>query len=165
MNVQEEIKKTIIDVPDFPKPGIPELSQALIAHAVSMIAPLQVDVIVGLESRGFPMGFAIALAMNKPFVMIRKRGKLPRPTLQVSYALEYGTAEMEVQVGDIQPGQRGYVHDDLLATGGTANAAAQLVQKSGGILVGMGFLMELGFLNGKENLNVYGVPVHTFAQL
>ncbi len=176
MNLQEEIKKTIIDVPDFPKPGIifkdvtpifanPELSRSLITHAVSIIEPLQVDIIVGLESRGFPLGFAIALAMDIPFVMIRKRGKLPRPTHHVSYDLEYGTAEMEIQIGDIQPGQRVYIHDDLLATGGTANAAAQLVQKSGGILVGMGFLMELAFLNGKENLKLYGVPLHTFAQL
>ncbi len=176
MNLQEEIKKTVIDVPNFPKPGIifkditpifahPELSRALIDHAVSLIEPLQVDVIVGLESRGFPLGFAIALAMNKPFVMIRKRGKLPRPTHQVSYDLEYGSAAMEIQIGDIKPGQRVYVHDDLLATGGTANAAAQLVQQSGGVLVGMGFLMELAFLNGKENLMMYQVPLHTFAQL
>jgi len=176
MNLQEEIKKTVIDVPDFPKPGIifkdvtpifanPELSRALITHAVSIIEPLQVDIIVGLESRGFPLGFAIALSMDIPFVMIRKKGKLPRPTHRISYDLEYGTAEMEIQIGDIQPGQRVYIHDDLLATGGTANAAAQLVQKSGGVLVGMGFLMELAFLNGKENLNLYGVPLHTFAQL
>ncbi len=176
MNLQEEIKKTVIDVPNFPKPGIifkditpifanPELSKALIDHAVSLIKPLEVDVIVGLESRGFPLGFAIALAMNKPFVMIRKRGKLPRPTYQVSYDLEYGSAAMEIQIGDIQTGQRVYIHDDLLATGGTANAAAQLVQQSGGTLVGMGFLMELATLNGKENLTLYQVPLHTFAQL
>ncbi len=176
MNLQEEIKKTVIDVPDFPKPGIifkditpifahPDLSRALIDHAVSLITPLNVDVIVGLESRGFPLGFAIALAMNKPFVMIRKKGKLPRPTHQVTYDLEYGSAAMEIQIGDIQPGQRVYIHDDLLATGGTAKAAAQLIEMSGGVLAGMGFLMELAFLNGKENLTLYQVPLHTFAQL
>lgn len=176
MNLAEEIKKTIIDVPNFPKEGIifkdvtpifanPKLSKALIEHAVALITPLNVDVIVGLESRGFPMGFAIALAMNKPFVMIRKRGKLPRKTHQVAYDLEYGQAVMEIQIGDIQPGQRVYIHDDLLATGGTAKAAVNLVQQCRGIVSGMGFLMELAFLNGKENLMLYDVPVHTFAEL
>ena len=111
------------------------------------------------------MGFAIALRLNLPFVMIRKRGKLPRPTHQIQYNLEYGQAAMELQIGDIMPHQKVYIHDDLLATGGTAAAAAELVQLAQAELVGFGFLMDLEGLNGKENLMRFNVPVHTFVTL
>jgi adenine phosphoribosyltransferase len=176
MKLSDQLSAALIDVPDFPKPGILfkditpifrdiELSKKIIASATELIAATQADVIVGLESRGFPMGFAIALAMNKPFVMIRKKGKLPRPCYQVSYDLEYGQATMELQKADLQPGQKVYIHDDLLATGGTAAAAAKLIQEAGATLVGFGFLMDIQGLNGQENLTHFGVPIHTFVTL
>ncbi|MEY3598598.1 MAG: hypothetical protein RL521_1020 [Bacteroidota bacterium] len=176
MNLSEQIKKVLIDVPDFPKPGILfkditplfkdcHLSKALIAEAAELIKSTNAEVIVGLESRGFPMGFALALALDLPFVMIRKKGKLPRPTHQVHYALEYGEAAMELQIGDIAPHQKVYIHDDLLATGGTAEAAAELIQQAQAELVGFGFLMDLQGLNGKEKLMSFSVPIHTFVTL
>jgi adenine phosphoribosyltransferase len=120
---------------------------------------------VGLESRGFPLGLAIALEMNIPFVMIRKKGKLPRPTHQVSYDLEYGQATVELQKDDLLPGQKVFIHDDLLATGGTAFAAAQLVEMAQGKVAGFGFIIALEFLKGREKLSTFGAPIHTFAAI
>ncbi len=176
MNLSDQIKNILIDVPDFPKPGILfkditplfkdiQLSKALIEEASKLVKSSGAEVIVGLESRGFPMGFALALALNLPFVMIRKKGKLPRPTHQVQYELEYGHASMELQIGDIAPHQKVYIHDDLLATGGTAEAAAQLIEQASAQLVGFGFLMDLQGLNGKEKLTRFSVPIHTFVTL
>ena len=176
MSLSNQIKNILIDVPDFPKPGIlfkditpifkdSSLSKALIEEAATLIQGTGAEVVVGLESRGFPMGFAIALRLNLPFVMIRKRGKLPRSTHQVQYNLEYGQAAMELQIGDIMPHQKVYIHDDLLATGGTAAAAGELVQLAQAELVGFGFLMDLEGLKGKENLMRFNVPVHTFVTL
>ena len=164
MNLSDQIKNILIAVPDFPKPGIlfkditplfkdSHLSKALIEEAAELIKTTGAEVIVGLESRGFPMGFALALTLNLPFVMIRKKGKLPRPTYQVQYELEYGQAAMELQIGDITPHQKVYIHDDLLATGGTAAAAAELVQQAGGVVVGYGFMIELDFLEGRKMLS------------
>jgi adenine phosphoribosyltransferase len=174
MNLTDRIHHTLIDVPDFPKPGIlfkditplfkdPQLIRDMIATSHEWLSPLRVDIIVGLESRGFPLGCSIAMDMNIPFVMIRKKGKLPRATHQISYDLEYGQATVELQKEDILPGQRVYIHDDLLATGGTAAAAAQLIQMAGGIVVGFGFILTLDFLNGKEKLSQFNAPIHTFA--
>jgi adenine phosphoribosyltransferase len=176
MNLEEKIHQTLIDVPDFPRPGIlfkditplfqnPSLVREMVATAKVQLLPLQVDVVVGLESRGFPLGCALAMEMNLPFVMIRKKGKLPRPTLQYHYDLEYGQATVEIQKEDIKAGQRVFIHDDLLATGGTAAAAAALIQEAGGIVAGFGFIVTLDFLTGKEKLNSFGVPVHTFARV
>ena len=176
MNLKDRINQTLIDVPDFPKPGIlfkditplfkdPQLIRDMIASANELLTPLKVDVIVGLESRGFPLGCSIAMGMNIPFVMVRKKGKLPRATYQVSYDLEYGQATVELQKDDILPGQRVYIHDDLLATGGTAAAAAKLIEMAGGTVVGFGFILTLDFLNGKEKLNQFNAPIHTFATI
>jgi len=176
MKLTEKINQTLIDVPDFPKPGIlfkditpifkdPILSKEIVQASASQLKEMGVEVIVGLESRGFPLGLAIALELAIPFVMIRKKGKLPRPAFQVSYDLEYGQATMELQKGDIQPGQNVYIHDDLLATGGTAHAAGQLVQMAGGQIAGFGFIITLDALNGKEKLEAYGAPIHTFAAI
>lgn len=176
MKLAEKIHQTLIDVPDFPKPGIlfkditpifrdPRLSKEIVQTSASQLKEMGVDVIVGLESRGFPLGLAIAVELEIPFVMIRKKGKLPRPAFQVSYDLEYGQATMELQKGDIQPGQKVYIHDDLLATGGTAHAAGQLVTLAGGKIAGFGFIVSLDILKGSEKLQTFGAPVHTFAAI
>lgn len=176
MSLEEKINQTLIDVPDFPKPGIlfkditplfkdPILIKEMIFASVAQLQALDIDVIVGLESRGFPLGLAIALEMNIPFVMIRKKGKLPRPTHQVSYDLEYGQATVELQKDDLLPGQKVFIHDDLLATGGTAFAAAQLVEMAQGKVAGFGFIIALEFLKGREKLSTFGAPIHTFAAI
>jgi adenine phosphoribosyltransferase len=176
MTLAERIEQTLITIPHFPRPGIlfkdvtplfqhPELYHDIIQAAAELIKPLNVQAIAGMESRGFPLGFAIAAQLNLPFVFIRKQGKLPRPTFQVEYDLEYGTAVMELQQNDIQPHQRVYIHDDLLATGGTALAAAKLVEVAGGQVVGFGFIVTLDSLNGQEKIKPFGVPIHTFASL
>ncbi len=156
----------IRDVPDFPKPGIlfkditpvladgDALSEVIgaLTRAAGRLSP---DVIAGVESRGFLFGAPIAHAMNLGLVPVRKVGKLPAKTVQVEYALEYGTATVEMHEDSISPGQRVVIVDDLLATGGTAMAAAQLVEKLGGVVAGFVFLVELAFLGGREKLGNY----------
>ena len=116
-----------------------------------------VDVIVGTESRGFIFGVPIAYNLHKPFVPIRKKGKLPRETVSVSYDLEYGSAEIEMHKDSIKPGQKVVIVDDLIATGGTIEAAIKLVEQLGGEVVKVVFLMELAGLKGRERLNGYDV--------
>jgi adenine phosphoribosyltransferase len=156
----------IRDVPDFPKPGIlfkditpvladgDALSEVIgaLTRAAGRLSP---DVIAGVESRGFLFGAPIAHAMNLGLVPVRKAGKLPAKTVQVEYALEYGTATVEMHEDSITPGQRVVIVDDLLATGGTAMAAAQLIEKLGGTVAGFVFLVELAFLGGREKLGSY----------
>ena len=117
----------------------------------------QPDVIIGIESRGFILGAPVALALEKGFVPVRKVGKLPHETVQCEYALEYGTAAVEMHKDAVAPGQKVIIVDDLLATGGTAAAAARLVEELGGQVVGMVFLVELGFLNGRAQLPGYDI--------
>ena len=158
----------IRDIPDFPKSGIlfkditPVLGDAaafqeVIDRFVAQAQGLSPDLIVGVESRGFLFGTPIALALGIGFVPIRKVGKLPAETIQEEYALEYGTAAVEVHRDAIRPGQRVLIVDDLLATGGTAAAAAKLVEKLGGKVAGFDFLIELEFLAGREALSGYDV--------
>jgi len=158
----------IRDIPDFPKSGIlfkditPVLGNAtafqeVIDCFVEQAQGLSPDVIVGVESRGFLFGAPVALALGVGFVPVRKVGKLPAPTIQEEYALEYGTAVVEVHRDAIHPGQRVLIVDDLLATGGTAAAAASLVEKLGGKVAGFSFLIELGFLSGRRALSGYAV--------
>jgi adenine phosphoribosyltransferase len=158
----------IRDVPDFPKPGImfkdvtPVLqSPAAFQEAVSLIAADAkkhgAECIVGIESRGFIFGTPVALELGLPFSMARKFGKLPYERISEEYALEYGTNIVEMHMDAVNPGQRVYVVDDLLATGGTAAAAARLIERLGGSVCGMGFLVELSFLEGQKNL--LGYPV------
>ena len=156
----------IRDVPDFPKPGIvfkdiaPVLqSPAAMSEAIELLAQdareKGAETIVGIESRGFIFGVPIALQLGLPFAMARKLGKLPFDRISEEYALEYGTDSLEVHTDAVTPGQRAYVVDDLLATGGTAAAAARLVERLSGNVCGFGFVVELTFLEGRKNLRGY----------
>jgi adenine phosphoribosyltransferase len=158
----------IRDVPDFPKPGIvfkdisPVLQHpAALQEVVDLLADdakaRGAEVIVGIESRGFIFGVPMALQLGIPFVMTRKKGKLPYKTIHLEYALEYGTATLEMHLDSINPGQRAYIVDDLLATGGTAEASAKLVEQLGGAVCGFGFMVELGFLDGRSRLDGYEI--------
>ncbi len=158
----------IRDIPDFPKPGIlfkditpvlqnPEAFQEVVDRFVSFASELHPDVIVGIESRGFVFGAPVALAMKLGFVPVRKIGKLPYQTIREEYALEYGTNVVEVHNDAISKGQRVLIVDDLLATGGTARASARLMEKLGGEVVGFSFLIELGFLQGRDVLEGYNI--------
>ncbi len=158
------MEKYITTVPDFPKPGIqfkcyPDLlkSPEAFHRAIQVFAERykdqNLDAIVGLDSRGFVFGTAIAYELNLPFVMVRKAGKLPRKSEKIDYKLEYGQASFEIEVDSIAPGDRVVIVDDLLATGGTANAAATLVERLGGQVVEIACLIELKGLHGVENLN------------
>lgn len=159
----------IRDVPDFPKPGImfkdihPVLqSPQAFREVVDLLADdakaKGAEIVIGIESRGFIFGAPMALALDIPFSMTRKLGKLPFDRISEEYALEYGTNTVEMHTDAINPGQRCYVVDDLLATGGTAAAAARLIERLNGSVCGMGFMVELTFLEGRQNL--LGYPVH-----
>lgn len=156
----------IRDVPDFPKPGImfkdiaPILqSPAAMGEIVGLLSQdakaKGAEAIVGIESRGFIFGVPVALQLGLPFAMARKLGKLPYDRISEEYALEYGTNTVEMHTDSINPGQRAYVIDDLLATGGTAAAAARLVERLNGSVCGFGFVVELTFLEGRKNLRGY----------
>ncbi|KAA2218234.1 MULTISPECIES: adenine phosphoribosyltransferase [Maribacter] len=163
-----DFKSYIRDVPDFPKPGIifkditPLLQShwALSSAADSLIKDLKkedIDKVVGMESRGFIFGPMLAERLESGFVPIRKPGKLPYKTLSESYNLEYGTDTLEIHVDGITKGDRVLIHDDVLATGGTALATTKLVEKLGGIIVQCNFLIELSFLNGREKIKPFKV--------
>lgn len=164
-------EKYIRDVPDFPKPGILFKDITPILHAPAAYAEV-IDVmaaaarargaeaIVGIESRGFIFGAPVALQLGLPFVMARKFGKLPYEKISEEYALEYGTNIVEMHMDAVEPGQRAYVIDDLLATGGTAAATARMIQRLNGHVAGFGFLIELSFLPGREVLS--GFPIDTW---
>jgi adenine phosphoribosyltransferase len=157
------LKRHIRDVKDFPKPGIvfkditPLLhDHAVFARVIETFAERYrgggVDVIAGIESRGFLFGTPLAHQLKCAFVPLRKKGKLPYTTVSVSYDLEYGSAEIEMHTDAVAKGQRVVVIDDLLATGGTAGAACELIQKQGGRIVECAFVVELGFLGGRDKL-------------
>ncbi len=165
MTIEEQIKSVIRDVPNFPKEGIifkdistimldPNLSNNILDHLVNVYQKMDFDVVAGIESRGFLFGYALAIRLNKPFVLIRKKGKLPYDKISFDYALEYGTATIEMHTDAIQEGQKVLIHDDLLATGGSAEAAAKLVQQAGGEIAGFNFLVALDFLNGSQKLSI-----------
>ncbi len=164
--LEQKIKDTIRDVKDFPKPGIlfkditpifhnQELCNEIIDEFAKRFADEKIDAIVGVESRGFLFGFALANKLNIPFILVRKAGKLPFETISYEYKLEYGSAVIEMQVNEIQKNWKVIIHDDLLATGGTAEAASILVQMQGGFVAGFAFVLELDFLKGKEKLAKY----------
>ena len=163
MVISDKIKNTVRNVPDFPKPGInfkdispivenPSLSKEIVLGFANQLRDKKIDAIVGVESRGFIYGMPLALELNVPFVLVRKVGKLPFDTIKYSYDLEYGSATVEMHIDSIKPNWNVFIHDDLLATGGTAIAAAELVKKQGGKIAGFGFIIELSFLNGAERL-------------
>jgi len=159
----EELRVKIREIPDFPKPGIlfydiTTLLKDPAAYRESidlMLAPWQddkVDIVVGMESRGFIFSAPMAYLLNAGLVPVRKLGKLPAETITVEYALEYGSNTLEIHRDAIQPGQRVLIVDDLLATGGTVRGTIDLVERLQGEVVGLGFLVELEFLNGRDRL-------------
>jgi adenine phosphoribosyltransferase len=158
-----DLRRSIRDVPDFPKPGIvfkdimpllasPEALRAALDGLVRFARPLAPDIVVGAEARGFILGSAIAVELGCGFAAARKPGKLPYRTVSSTYALEYGTDSLQMHVDAIEPGMRVLVHDDLLATGGTARASIDLVEQLGGTVVGAAFVVELAFLGGRATL-------------
>lgn len=170
--ISTELKNAIRDIPDFPKPGIifkditpilkdAKLCSGVIEAFVNQIGSDKIDVIAGIESRGFLFGLMLANRLQIPFVPIRKQGKLPAKTIQEPCELEYGSAILELHQDALKPGQRVMIHDDLLATGGTVSAATRLVQKLGGIIAGYSFVISLDFLNGKEKLRLVSENIIT----
>ncbi|MFP3832694.1 adenine phosphoribosyltransferase [Chryseobacterium sp. SIMBA_028] len=166
----KKLEETIENVPDFPIPGIqfkdispifldPKLYEDVIAD-LAAFSKGKVDAVCGIESRGYLFGIAIAVALEVPFILIRKAGKLPPPIISEKYDLEYGSAEIETREGQIKKGQRILIHDDLLATGGTTEAAAKLVEKQGAIVSQFSFLIGLKGLNGDERLKKFGADVY-----
>lgn len=163
-----DLKKVIREIEDFPQPGINfkdittlmqdgDAFKYTIEEFIKNLKDKNVDVIVGPEARGFLMGTPVAYGMGIGFVPVRKPGKLPAETESYDYGLEYGSDTLEIHKDAIKPGQRVAIVDDLLATGGTMEAAAKLIEKLGGEVVSMQFLIELEFLNGREKLSKYDV--------
>ncbi len=161
MNIKDHIRS----IPDFPKPGIlfydistllahPDAWQVTMGRMAKLISRHRPDVLAGIESRGFLIAAPLALKLGLGFIMVRKRGKLPGKTIRHEYALEYGTDTVEIQHDAIRKGDRVVVLDDLLATGGTLNAAAELLRKVGAEVAGAACLIELAFLNGRSKLSV-----------
>ena len=159
-------KRLIRDIPDFPKEGIvfkdivpvlkdPVAFREVLDRMTHYAREQGADMVIGIESRGFIFGAPVAVELGVGFVPVRKLGKLPGETVRAEYSLEYGTNTVEMQKDAIEPGQRVLIIDDLLATGGTSLAAAQLVEALGGEVAGMVFLVELGFLEGAEGLKEY----------
>jgi len=162
------LESLIYDVPDFPKPGIvfkditglladPAALRDSVDRLVEPFAGAGVEVVCGAESRGFIFGAAAAIKLGAGFVPIRKPGKLPRETISAEYALEYGTDKLEMHTDAVRDGRRVLMIDDLLATGGTMAASCEMVRRLGGAIVGVSFLIELCFLNGREKLSGYDV--------
>jgi len=163
-----DLARYIRNVPDFPVKGIqfkdittllqdPVPFSATVKEMLDHYADRKIDVVVGIESRGFIWGAILAHEMGVGFVLVRKAGKLPAETIRAEYTLEYGTNALEMHRDAIQPGQRVLVVDDLLATGGTARATCELVEQLSGEVVGVAFLIELSFLSGRERLSRYDV--------
>ncbi len=162
MVLEDKIKLVIRDVPDFPKPGIlfkditpvlldPFLMKEMVHAIVAQFKNTKIDAVAGIESRGYLFGLLIAQALKVPFVMIRKEGKLPAKTIKESYTLEYGTATIEMHEDALPKDSNVLIHDDLLATGGTAVAAANLIQQKANV-VGFSFIIDLAFLQGAKKL-------------
>jgi adenine phosphoribosyltransferase len=163
-----DLRERVRDVPDFPKPGIvfkdlmplvadPTYFRETIDRLEELARPLRPDIILGAEARGFIFGGALADRLGCGFVPARKPGKLPWETVEATYELEYGTDSLQVHADAIGAGTRVIVHDDVLATGGTARAKTELVETLGGEVVGLLFVVELAFLNGRERLDGYHV--------
>jgi len=174
-NLIESIKSAIVDVHDFPKPGIvykditpifqdAELSNRILDALVDQYKDKKLEGVAGLESRGFLFGMPLALRLGVPFILIRKKNKLPRERFSVNYDLEYGQNVIEMHMDAVKPGQRILIHDDVLATGGTASAAAKLIQQAQGEIAGFSFLITLSFLKGEDVLSNYCNDIHTFAR-
>jgi adenine phosphoribosyltransferase len=164
--IEQRLKNAIRDVADFPKPGIMfkditpiladnKLCDDIVDETAKRLEGIKIDAIAGIESRGFLFGFLLAQKLRVPFIPVRKAGKLPYQTISYSYNLEYGTATIEVHTDALKAGDNILIHDDLLATGGTAIAAAELVKQLGGTVAGYSFIVELDFLSGRDALAQY----------
>lgn len=175
MTIEDKLKAIIRDVPDFPKPGIlfkdistimlnPEISNEVLNHLKEMYVGHQIEAVAGIESRGFLFGYPLAMQLGVPFILIRKEGKLPYKKVKHAYDLEYGSAVVEIHEDAVRPGQRVLIHDDLLATGGSASAAAELIKKCGGEIAGFNFLVGLSFLNGEEKLTKHSSNIVNLAR-
>jgi adenine phosphoribosyltransferase len=160
-----DLKTHIRAIPDYPKPGIlfydistllahPRAWRSTIEQLAAAVRPQRPDLLVGIESRGFLVAAPLAYALGSGFAMVRKKGKLPGPTVRYAYHLEYGTDTIEVQEDAIAPGQRVVVLDDLIATGGTMHAAIELVRRRGGEVAAAACIIELAFLEGRRKLDV-----------
>lgn len=170
MLLETELRKAVREIPDFPQKGVvfkditpiflrPRLVERCVEELSRHFRVRDVNKVVGIESRGFLLGPMIAQELGAGFAIVRKKGKLPEIAASVSYELEYGSATIEMPRDAITPGDRVLIHDDLLATGGTAAATAQLVQQIGAELVGFAFIIILEELGGRKALEPYGVPI------
>jgi len=171
-NLAKRLDACVRNIPDFPKPGIvfkditpilsdPALCTDIVEVMASRFGGMDLDAIIGIESRGFLFGMLLANKLDLPFIPIRKQGKLPYETIAQSYALEYGEATVEIHSDAFSPGGRVLIHDDLLATGGTVVAASELVKRMNGIIAGYTFLINLDFLNGKSRLKSFSEEILT----
>ena len=166
--MKKKLEDYVVTIPDFPEPGIqfrditsviqdPDGLKLAVDGLVEQLKELDFDVVVGPDSRGFIFGVPVAYLLGKGFIPVRKKGKLPRETVSIKYELEYGQAEVEMHKDAIRPGQKVVIVDDLIATGGSAQAAAKLVEKLGGQVVRMAFVMELAGLEGRKQLSGYDI--------
>ena len=164
----DDLRAKIREVPDFPKPGIlfydittllkdADAFREVIDRMAAQVGNAPIDIVVGMESRGFIFSAPLAYQLNAGFVPVRKLGKLPAETLEVEYELEYGTATLEIHSDAIREGQRVLIVDDLLATGGTVMGTIELVRRLGGEIAGLSFMVELGALHGREKLGEYEI--------
>ena len=164
----KKLEDYVVTIPDFPEPGImfrditsviqdPEGLKLAVDGLADLVKDLDFDLVIGPESRGFIFGVPVAYLLGKGFVPVRKKGKLPRETVSQKYDLEYGQAEVEIHKDAVRPGQKVVIVDDLIATGGSAEAAVKLVEKLGGQVVRMVFVMELAGLEGRKKLDGYDV--------
>lgn len=166
--MKKQLEDYVITIPDFPEPGIqfrditsviqdPDGLKLAVDGLAEQLRDVDFDVVVGPESRGFIFGVPVAYLLGKGFIPVRKKGKLPRETVSTKYELEYGQAEVEMHKDAIRPGQKAVIVDDLIATGGSAQAAAKLIEKLGGQVVRMVFVMELAGLEGRKQLSGYDI--------
>ena len=170
--VSFKLSSIIRDVPNFPKKGIifkditplyanPSLCKECIEEIQHQFKNIKIDAIAGVEARGFITGILLAQGMQVPFIPIRKAGKLPAEKISTTYNLEYGTATIEMHLDSTSPGMQILIHDDVLATGGSASAAAHLIKESGANVAGFSFLVNLSFLGGIKKMEKFGKPIHS----
>lgn len=172
--IADKIKNTVRDIPNFPKEGVvfrditpvlkdPELCEEIVEEMMINLKEIDFDVIAGVESRGLLFGFLLAVKMKKPFVMIRKEGKLPFDKVSQNYDLEYGNTSIEVHKDAVREGDKVLIHDDLLATGGTVEATKKLIERLGAKVTAFSFLVELDYLGGRDRLE--NTSTQVFSQL
>jgi adenine phosphoribosyltransferase len=173
--LEQKLKSIIRDVPNFPIEGIifkditpimmnPEISKEILQNLVNFYKDKNISKIAGIESRGFLFGYPLAIELGIPFILIRKKGKLPYQKMSFDYELEYGVSTIEIHIDAVNPDDNILIHDDLLATGGSALAAAELISKCGGKIAGYSFLVELEFLKGKEKLEKFSSTVESIVK-